>query len=111
MALTVSNPLDPPGPIPFGDRFMTLRNVVPDSAWLAVGEALTYSQLGFSKAPDWVEVQPLAGYVFAYDIANQVLLAYWVDTSTDGAAMAAVVDNTNLSGLTIVVKAYGKYAG
>lgn len=110
MALTVSNPLDPPGPIPFGDRFMTVRNVVPDSSWLAAGEALTYGQLGFSKAPDWVEVQPNGGYVGEYDITNELLLAYWVDTTTDGAALAAVVDSTNLSARTFVVKAYGKYA-
>ncbi len=110
MAFTVTNPLDPPGPIPYGDRFMTLRHVVPDSAWTALGESLTYGQLGFSKAPDWVEVQPNGGYVAEYDITNQLLLVYWVDTSVDGAALAAVVDNTNLSGRTFVVKAYGKYA-
>ena len=92
MGLSVSNPLDPPGPIPYGDRYMTVRNVVPDSSWLAAGEALTYGQLGFSKAPDWVEVQPTGGYVGEYDIANELLLVYWVDTTVDGAAMAAVVE-------------------
>lgn len=111
MGLSVSNPLDPPGPLPFADRYMTVREAVPDNSWLAAGEPLTYEQLGFSKAPDWVEVQPTGGYVGEYDIANEKLLAYWVDTTVDGAAMAAVVDTTDLSALTFVVKAYGKYAG
>lgn len=109
MALTVTDPIG--YPLPIGDRFLTVREVVPDSAWVAAGEALTHEQLGFSKAPDWVEVQPTGGFVAEYDIANEVLLVYWVDTTVDGAAMAAVPDATDLDAFTFVVKSYGRFAG
>lgn len=46
--------------------------------------------------------QPKAGYTFDADIANNKVIAYWVDTSTDGAAQAEVTDETDLSALTAV---------
>lgn len=92
-----------------GNGFMTVRNFSFDSSYPTGGESLTYAELGFSKAPDWVEVVPKAGFVFEYDIANQKLKAYWVDTTVDGAAMAEVVNATNLSAVTnVVVKAFGR---
>lgn len=40
------------------------------------------------------------GYTFSADYSGQKVLAYWVDTSTDGAAQAQVVDTTDLSSIT-----------
>lgn len=42
------------------------------------------------------------GYTFGVDYSGKKVLAYWVDTSTDGAAQAEVVDTTNLATLTAV---------
>lgn len=71
MALTVSKIAGREAPEPDGIGFRTVRKVVPDTSWLAAGEALTHEQLGFSKAPDFVEVYAeVGGYVAAYDITN-----------------------------------------
>ncbi len=104
MALTVA---DLYGPAPHPGGWAVCKKITPDTAWVQAGEALTWAQLGFSRAPDRVTVDPVGGYVFTYDITNQVLLAYWVDTSTDGAPLAAVPDSTNLSSLTVYVEAVG----
>lgn len=36
-----------------------------------------------------------AGFVFEYDATNEVIIARWVDTSTDGAIMGEVPGNEN----------------
>lgn len=94
MGLTVTNLLDPPGPFPFGDRWMTFRKVAFDSSYPTGGEALSAAQLGFSKTPDWVEIDPKGGYVFEYDLANakvKVLAPVKKYTVTfDPASLAAI---------------------
>lgn len=77
----------------------TLRTLSFDSNYPTGGEALTAADLGLSTVV-FATIQSRAGYVFEYDIANSKILAYWVDTSTDGAAMAEVADTTSLAALT-----------
>lgn len=110
MALTVSQIVKP---IPVGDRWLTISTIGFDSSFAAGGEALTRATLGFSSAADAsfaVIAGSVGGYVLEYDLTNQKLLAYWVDTSTDGAPMAAA-DTADLSLLTAVVVAFGKFRG
>ena len=38
-----------------------------------------------------------AGYVFEWDNTNSKIKAFWVDTTTDGAPLAEVVNTTDLS--------------
>ena len=47
-------------------------------------------------------IAPNSGYVFEYDATNEKIKAFWVDTTTDGAPMAEVADETDLSGVTSV---------
>ena len=63
------------------------------------GEALAASDLGFTKVL-WAGAAPTGGYSFVYDIANAKIIAYWVDTTTDGAPLAEVAGTTNLSSIT-----------
>lgn len=61
------------------------------------GESLTKADL---KIPDeatitHVSCQSAAGFVFDYDAADEAIIAYWVDTSVDGAPMAEVTAGAN----------------
>lgn len=69
MAVTVTDPIE--YPLPVGDRFITVRQVDFDSSYPAGGEAVTLAQLGFSRAPDWVEIVPKSGFEFEWDAANK----------------------------------------
>jgi hypothetical protein len=101
------------GPVAIGDRYMTVSKVDFDSSYPTGGEALTPQDLGFAASTDeQFHVLPTTsgGYVVKYDHSGQKLLAYWVDTSVDGAAMAEVVNTTDLSGVTAVrVTAFGRF--
>lgn len=83
-----------------------------DSSYSIGGEAVDVTkQFGFSEV--WYvsidQILPVAttGYVFRYDYTNNKIVAFWVDTSTDGAPMAEVVDTTDLSTVKVRVFAYG----
>lgn len=84
------------------DNRIRLRTSVltPDSSWLAAGEAVTPGDLGFKVILGVVCLAGSGGYVWDWDAANNKILAYWVDTTVDGAPLAAVVDATNLSAVT-----------
>lgn len=82
-------------------------NVTFDSSYPTGGEAFSTSDLGFGTV-FYVEVLPTAGYVFEYVASTGKIKAYWVDTTTDGAAMAEVANTTNLSTVTAIVKVVGK---
>ena len=79
-----------------------------DSSYPTGGEALALAVLGLTEV-DEVRVGPHEGYTFEYDAANEKVLAYWVDTTTDGAALAQVVDTTDISSAAAVpIVAYGR---
>jgi hypothetical protein len=46
------------------------------------------------------------GIVPAFDKTNKKVMAFWVDTSTDGAALAEVVDTTNIATAVFPFVAY-----
>ena len=96
------------GPFAMANRQAVIFQLTPDSAWLAAGEALSKSALGFTARVDLVLFDQAGGYTFAYDYTNEKVLAYYADYSsgTDG-ALIAVVDDVDLSALRIRGIAFG----
>lgn len=86
---------------------MALFTVAFDDAYPTGGEAWNAeAESGFSDVIA-VWVAPTAGFTFEYvdsaTAASRKIKAYWVDTTVDGAAMAEVVDTTDINaGLTAV---------
>lgn len=70
-----------------------------DSSYPTGGEATTAISGHFTELLG-VLFEHEDGYTFKYDYTNNKILAYWVDTSVDGAAQAEVADTTDLSGVT-----------
>lgn len=84
-------------------RRMHVYNLAFDDAYPTGGEALTANQVGLHRI-DEAFIPPAGGFTFEWDQANGKVLAYWVDTTVDGAAMAQVPDTTDINaGLTSVV--------
>ena len=77
-----------------------------DSSYPTGGESFAPADIGFIVF-DRVEVDSTDGFVFEYDAANEKIIAYWVDTTTDGAAMAEVAAATDLSAAVANVTVYG----
>lgn len=80
-----------------------------DTTYPTGGEALTINQLGLTRL-DEMHVSPSEGLVFEWDrsAATPKILAYWVDTSVDGAPMAQVTTDTDLAAWsTVPFIAYG----
>jgi len=98
MALTLSTTV----PTVRGVQKVWEGTVTFDSSYPTGGESFAPSDIGFVVF-DRVEVHPASGFVFEYDDDNDKILAYWVDTSTDGAAMAEVT-NASAALDTIVAK-------
>lgn len=90
----------------FGNKKVCVGTVAFDSSYPTGGEAVSYANLGLANV-DFVQVSSAAGYVFEYDHTNKKVKAYWVDTTTDGAAMAEVADTTDLSAVTARFFAFG----
>lgn len=67
-----------------------------DDAYPTGGEALTADNVGLSRI-DQAIIAPAGGFVFEWDQTNKKVKAYWVDTSTDGAAMAEVPNDTDIN--------------
>lgn len=96
------------------DMEVWFGTVAFDDAYPTGGEAFdAESESGFSDIV-FVLVQPTAGFVFQYvdsdTAASRKIKAYWVDTSTDGAALAEVEDttdiNANLTAVPVMVVGY-----
>lgn len=78
-------------------------DVTFDSSYPTGGEALDFTTLGFDTVLAVIPAgKTTGGYEFAYDYGNSKIIAYWVDTTVDGAAMAEVANATNLS--TVVAR-------
>lgn len=67
-----------------------------DDAYPTGGEAVAAGTVGLTRIDDAI-IAPAAGFTFEWDRANGKIKAFWVDTSTDGAAMAEVVDTTDIN--------------
>lgn len=110
MGLTVANTTTGSYARSVGNEYETRKTIAFDSSYPTGGEAITAADLGFSVFPTDVRIEPAAGFVFEMDYANKKILAYWVDTTVDGAALAQVPDTTDLSAVTGVrVVSRGKY--
>lgn len=77
-------------------RRMHVYNIAFDDAYPTGGEAVTPGDVGLTRIDDAI-ISPEGGFTFEWDTTNSKILAYWVDTSTDGAAMAEVVDTTDIN--------------
>ena len=93
-----------------GNEVEVRGTIAFDSSYPTGGEAITLGALGLSTLKALYPF-PFAGFVSAWDgskTAPKVLL-YWVDTSTDGAALAQVTDETDVASAVTAVPfiAYG----
>ncbi len=90
-----------------GSRKIVTLKVIPDASWLAAGEALDLTS--YVKTIETVSLDGGAtGYVWQYDRTNKKLLAF--EAGSDGAALDAVADATNLSTHTVFITVTGRRA-
>jgi hypothetical protein len=81
------------------DNEVEVRGTIAfDSSYPTGGEAITLGTLGLSTLKSLYPFS-FAGFVPAWNGSKTApkILLYWVDTSTDGAAMAQVVDETDVA--------------
>ena len=94
-------------PINFGGGLLFVHGTITmDSSYPTGGEAVTPGQF---KGGAFVRVLLSAsttGIVPAFDATNKKVMAFWVDTSTDGAAMAEVVNGTDIATAVFPFVAY-----
>lgn len=90
-----------------GNRLTVALKVVPDSSWLAAGEALNLTQYVPVLETVLVDSDP-GGYVWSYDRSAAKLLAY--EAGADGTSLDAVANSTNLSGQTLFITVTGTRA-
>lgn len=89
-----------------GARVAVTADLTFDSSYPTGGEAIVIDDLGLSVV-DICLVAPSAGYVAEYVASTGKVIVYWVDTTTDGAAMAEVASTTDLSALVVRARVYG----
>jgi hypothetical protein len=105
MAATVSILTGPEVP---GNRKFVTATVTFDSSYPTGGEAISLVSLGLDRL-DFLWAVTTDGYVPAWDgstTAPKVEL-FWVDTTTDGAALAEVTSTTNVSTVVARIFAFG----
>ena len=79
-----------------GARRRKVLSVTFDDSYPTGGESLTPADAGLVSFTH-VSAEPADGYVFEFDHTNEKVIAYWVDTTTDGAPMAQVANTTDLA--------------
>lgn len=91
-----------------GSRKVTRLRVTLDSAYPTGGEAFNPRNFGCDHVVDIVRItqrEPVdVAYVFVYDHAAAKIVAFWVDTTVDGAALAEVANGTDLSDVVLDVE-------
>lgn len=105
MALTIT--VDHPSR-PVGTSKEVRGSILFDSSYPTGGEVVTPANFGL-YALTALEVRSAAGFVFEWNRSTTApkILAYWVDTTVDGAAMAEVVNTTDISAATARFTAVG----
>lgn len=96
------------GPEVPGNRKFVTATVTFDSSYATGGEAISLSSLGLNRL-DFIWAVTQDGYVPAWDgstTAPKVKL-FWVDTTTDGAALAEVPSTTDVSSVVVRIFAFG----
>lgn len=77
-----------------------------DDSYPTNGEAWDANAQSGLRSVDAVFIQTMGGYTFEYvpsaTAASRKIKVYWVDTTVDGAAMAEVANETDISALTAV---------
>lgn len=96
------------GPHILGDLALQIADVDFDDSYPTGGEALVASTLGLNEIL-FMNCESKAGYVFRWNSSTGKLMAYWVDTTVDGAPMSEVANTTSLAAVTDVrITAYGR---
>ena len=94
-------------PVNFGGGMLFVTGTITlDSVYPTGGEAVTAGQF---KGGSFVRVLLSAsttGIVPAFDATNKKVMAFWVDTTTDGAALAEVTASTDLATTVFPFVAY-----
>ena len=88
-----------------GNRLSVALKVVPDSSWLAAGEALDLpAETGIGNIETVHIDSDIGGYLWNYDRSAKKLFAYYFDydAGADGAAIA-VANAVDLSGQTLYI--------
>ena len=105
MAASVSIVTGPEVP---GNRKFVTATVTFDSSYATGGEAISLTSLGLNRL-DFLWAVTSDGYVPSWNgstTAPKVKL-YWVDTTTDGAALAEVPSTTDVSAVVVRIFAFG----
>jgi hypothetical protein len=105
MAASVSIVTGPEVP---GNRKFVTATVTFDSSYATGGEAISLTSLGLNRL-DFMWAVTQDGYVPSWDgssTAPKVKL-FWVDTTTDGAALAEVPSTTDVSAVVVRIFAFG----
>ena len=85
-------------PINFGGGLLFVHGTITmDSSYPTGGEAVTPGQFKGGAIRRLMLSASTTGIVPAWDATNSKVMAFWVDTTTDGAALAQVVDTTNIA--------------
>lgn len=105
MAASVSIVTGPEVP---GNRKFVTATVTFDSSYATGGEAISLTSLGLNRL-DFMWAVTQDGFVPSWDgssTAPKVKL-FWVDTTTDGAALAEVPSTTDVSAVVVRIFAFG----
>ena len=96
------------GPEVPGNRKFVTATVTFDSSYPTGGEAISVLSLGLNRL-DFIWAVTQDGYVPSWDgsLTAPKIKLFWVDTTTDGAALAEVPSTTNVSTVVVRVFAFG----
>ena len=105
MAATVSIVTGPEVP---GNRKFVTATVTFDSSYVTAGEAISLVSLGLNRL-DFLWADTTDGYISAWDGSKTApkIKLFWVDTTTDGAALAEVASTTDVSTVVARIFAFG----
>jgi hypothetical protein len=104
MAATVTLSNEPRN---FGGGMLFVTGTITfDASYPTGGEAVTANQFKGTSFVSVVLGASTTGIVPAWDSTNKKVLAFWVDTTVDGAAMAEVTATTNLATAVFPFVAY-----
>jgi hypothetical protein len=94
-------------PVNFGGGMLFVTGTITmDSSYPTGGEAVTPGQFKGGAIRRLMLSASTTGIVPAWDATNSKVMAFWVDTTTDGAALAEVVNTTDIATAVFPFTAY-----
>jgi hypothetical protein len=94
-------------PINFGGGLLFVHGTITmDSVYPTGGEAVTPGQFKGGAIRRLMLSASTTGIVPAFNASTSKVMAFWVDTSTDGAALAEVTASTDLATTVFPFTAY-----